>query len=398
MRAVLVSLPSGAGVVRLDDGLILVAGEVSEGGGTYVREADPFNPVKSGVDENRCVVGGLLPPGAVSAEAVDDRGTRVDAAVAEGTYAAIVEQPIDGHEAIVCCRDAGGEPVRRPWADDYPSVRVTDAEEPCPACGAIDYDEYTPFEEWRGGRGGPNGTRIASPVVSCRVCGHEEPEGVFMSTRSQPDESEDEAMRAARIARFRAQHRKRRWLSDAMTLRATQFPIYGADGWPARLGGSGSQGDQLTEITVYHYETPDADPYAGDRPRLAITTKRDELHAGEMLSEARQMLENWIREDAGAARWPDASRAAITLWLRARDRERRAAVLGAVRSEQLIAIDDASTEMLMLNAPRNRWVAVARHADLTIIVAASDLEPAPLRLEPIADPAAQLLGPEPPDA
>jgi hypothetical protein len=52
----------------------------------------------------------------------------------------------------------------------------------------------------------------------------------------------------------------------------------------------------------------------------------------------------------------------------------------------------------MLNLPRNCWVVVARHADLTITVAAHDLEPASLRLEPIADPAAQLLGPEPPNA
>jgi hypothetical protein len=123
------------------------------------------------------VVGGLLPPGAVSAEGVDDRGTRVDAAVAAGAYVAMLEQPNDGHEPIVCCRDAGGEPVRRPWAADYPSVCVSDAQEPCPACGAIDYDEYTPFEEWRGGRPGPDGTTIdPTPVVSCRVCGHEEPE------------------------------------------------------------------------------------------------------------------------------------------------------------------------------------------------------------------------------
>jgi hypothetical protein len=48
---VLVSVPSGAGVVRLDDGLMLVASEVCQGGGTYLREADPFHPEKAG-DEN----------------------------------------------------------------------------------------------------------------------------------------------------------------------------------------------------------------------------------------------------------------------------------------------------------------------------------------------------------
>lgn len=398
MREILVSLPSGAGVVRLDDGSMVITNEVSEGGGTYLREADTFHPAKSWVDEDRCVVGGLLPPGAISVEAVDDQGTRVAATVAQGAYAAVLEQANDGHEPIVCCRDVACGPVRRPWADDYPSVRVTDAEEPCPACGSIDYDEYTPFEKWRGGRGGPNGATVPNPVVSCRVCGHEETEGTFFGVSSEASKSDDEATPAARTAPTRARHPKHGSPSAAITIRETRFPIYGAQGWPARLGGSGSQGGKVTNITIYHYNVAEADPYAGDRPRLAITTKRDELHSGETMREARRALENWLSQGAGAAGWPEASRAAIALWLRARDRERRAAVLGASRSEQLITIDGAPTRTLTLNGPGNRWVAVARHADLMIIVAAHDLEPTSLRLESIADPAAQLLGPEPPDA
>jgi hypothetical protein len=275
---------------------------------------------------------------------------------------------------------------------------VTDAQEPCPACGAIDYDEYTPFEEWRGGRPGPDGTTIdPTPVVSCRVCGHEEPEGAFIM-RSERDASEDEATRAARIARARAHWRKRQWLSDTMTLRAVQFPIYGAEGWPGQLGGVGSRDDQIISIKIHHYETPDADMWAGGRPRLAITTRRGELRPGEALSEARQALESVIRQDAGAGQWPDASHAAITLWLEARNRERRAAVLNARQSEKLITIDGVSTSALMLNAPHNRWAAAVRRGDLTGIVATHDLEPASLRLAPISDPAAAMLGPEPPDA
>ena len=114
-----------------------------------------------------------------------------------------------------------------------------------------------------------------------------------------------------------------------------------------------------------------------------------------MLGEARRTLEGWVRGDVGASGWPDASRATITLWLRARDRESRAAVLGAVRSEQPITIGGASSRTVMLSTPGKRWVAVASHIDLTIIVAAHDVEPALLRLEAIADPAVQLLGPEP---
>lgn len=73
-------------------------------------------------------------------------------------------------------------------------------------------------------------------------------------------------------------------------------------------------------------------------------------------------------------------------------------MLCATRSEPLITIDDLPTRGLMLSGPRGRWVAVADHADLTIAVAGHNAELASLRLEPIADPAAHLLGPEPPDA
>lgn len=355
--------------------------------------------------QNRCgwrisasLIGGLLPPGAVSAEAVDERGTRVAAAVGDGAYVAVLEQPNDGHEPIVCCRDTAGRPVRRPWAADYPSVRVTDAEEPCPACGAIDYDEYTPFEDWRGGTGSKvDGTNVPSPIVSCRVCGHEEREGGFITMRSESSEGEDEATRTARIARFRAERRNREWLTAAPILRTAPFSIYGALDWPARLGGHGSQDGQLTEVTVSHYENPDADPLTGDRPRVAITTRRNEYPVG-VLERARATLENWIGKGAAPAPWPDASRAAVTLWLRARRRERRAVALNAIQSEQLITIDDMPIPALMLNGPQSRWVAAVRHAGLTILIAAHDLAPASLCLQPISDPAERLLGPEPPDA
>ena len=174
---VLVSLASGAGVVRLNDGSIVISHDSSGGeSGTFLNDEDRYRPAKTWLDEEHCVIGGLLPPGAVSAEVADDRGTRVVATVALGAYVAVLDQPNDGHHPVVCCRDRTGHAVRRPWAGDYPNVRVTDAEEPCPACGAIDYDEYSPYEEWRGGRGRGDGTIVPNPVVSCRVCGHDEAE------------------------------------------------------------------------------------------------------------------------------------------------------------------------------------------------------------------------------
>ncbi len=393
VRSIVVSLPSGAGVVRAEHGLLVTDG-VAGGGGAYLREEDPFHPESASVDEDHCVVGGRLPPGAVSAEVVDDRGSRVTATVADGVYAAMLEQPNEGREAVVCCRDANDDFVRRPWAADYPSVRVTDTTEPCPACGEADWDEYTPFEQWRGGSGSKlDGTHVASPIVSCRVCGHEEREGTFMSMRSESSESEDEATREARIARFQAEFRKRRWHANAEVLRTLPFPIYVADGWPSQITGHGSHNGQTTQITIYHYDTENVDPWAGVRPHLSLTTKR-EPYPVQTLEEARHALQDWISNDSSGTPWPRASHAAITLWQRARERERRAVVLGATRSEQLIQIDGKPTTALMLSAP-NCWAAAAALGDLTIVLTARELEPTTLRLRAVGDPTAELLGSEP---
>lgn len=396
VRTVLVSLPSGSGVVRHDDGSIVVTNDAaSGGGGTYLRSDDKFHPVKTWVEEEHSTVGGLLPPGAVSADVVDDRGRRVPAAVANGAYIALLEQPNDGEEPIVCCRDRAGDPVRRPWAADYPSVRVTDAEEPCPACGSTDYDEYRPFEHWRGGQRSPNGTLSPLPVVSCRACGHEEREGGFMRSVSEGPEGEDDETKAERMATAPARQRHRQWATAATTLAGASFPIYGAEGWAARLGGSGGQDGQCTEVTVNHYDTPYAEPWNGERPRFTVTTELGALHPHGAVERARSRLESWVANEETTP-CPDASRAAITLWLRGRDRERRAAVLGAMRSEQHLTINDTPIAALVLRTQRGRWVAAAASAEVTIIVAAHDLQPPSLRLRAIADPISELLGPEPP--
>jgi Taurine catabolism dioxygenase TauD, TfdA family len=114
---VLIELLDGEGVVRRDDGEIVVTQDVSADRGQPLRDGDHYQPVKTSLHDDRCLVGGLLPSGAVSAEVIDDRGTRVAAKIGGGAYAAILKQPNDGHEPVVCCRDATGTPVRRPLPD-----------------------------------------------------------------------------------------------------------------------------------------------------------------------------------------------------------------------------------------------------------------------------------------
>jgi hypothetical protein len=389
----LIELPGREGVVRRDDGEVVVTDDVSNGRGQALRDDDRYGPVRTWVDEARSVVGGLLPLGAVSAEVIDDRGMRIAAEVGRGAYAAIVEQSMLGREPVVCCRDGAGDPVRRPLPADYPSVPVDDTEEPCPACGAVGYEECVPTEPWRGGRPGPDHTTIPSPIVVCRACGHEEREGTFFALASS-EETENEAAREARLARALADLRAQRWYSDTMTLRAVTFPIYAAQDWPAIVGTQSSRGDQLATLTISHYDRPDADFYSGDPPRIEVTTSIDDPYRGE-LREAQAILSSWLQHDSSDSL--EASNAARTLWLAARRRELRRKVLEATHSETLISIDGTQEPFLTLSSPTGRWVATRRHNDLTITVAGHDLDPTTITIEPIADPAGRLLGPKPHD-
>jgi hypothetical protein len=286
---------------------------------------------------------------------------------------------------------------RGPLPAEYPSDPVTDTDERCPACGSVDYEEYTPTEQWRGGRPGPGETIVPNPIVVCRVCGQEEPEGTFFGGAADADEGEDEALRQERIARARAEARIQRWYSDTMLLRAVPFPIYAAEGWPARIGGSGSHGDALTEITIRHDDAADSDPYAGAQHRLEVTTSNDEFQLANELRHARETLEVWVVNSEPPMSWCGKSHAAITLWLAARQRRSRGQVLAARRTERAVTIDGTPQRFLTLTAPTGSWVAVRTHRDLMITIAGHELDPGALTIEPVAAPAARLLGPRPPD-
>ena len=393
MASVVIELPGGEGIVRRDDGEIALTHDVTLDWGQPLQPWDRYQPIRLGLSDDRMLFGGLLPPGAVSAEAVEATGVRTAAAVGGGTYAVIFEDGQPGEPALGY-RDAAGAFVHRPMPAEYPHHPVADAEEPCPVCGAVQYDEYFPTEDWRAGHG-TKGTEtyVPSPLVLCRVCGHEEQAGGIIRFRRADCADEDAAAREARMARIRAEQELQRWYENKMTLMGVTFPIYAAEGWLARINGSGSHGDDLTHLVIAHAETLPDFTFI-QRPRIEITTSIDPYQPAEAAI-ARDTFAQGIEADASRRPTDGLSDAALTLWSRAARRRRAAASHEAPVSDTEITINGVRKPFLTVGTPNARWVAVRRDHDVTITIAAREIDPASLIIAPIADLNARLLGQEP---
>ena len=381
-------------MVQRDDGEVVLTHDVTEDWGQHLQPWDRYQPIRIGpLSDERMLFGGLLPPGAVSVEAVEATGVRKAATVGGGTYAVIFDDR-EHDDPALGYRDEAGAFVHRPMPAGYRHEPVGDAEEPCPVCGAVAYEVYFPIEEWRGGSG-RKGTPsfVPSPLVVCRVCGHQERVGGIMRFGQQDDPDEDDAVREARLARIRAEQEVQRWYSNKMLLMCVTFPIYAAEGWPARINGGGSRGDDLARLRIAHYQTL-TDSTAVEPPRIEVTTSIDPYQPGEVAG-ARKEFASQIERDMNLRPTDGLSDAALTLWFRAGRRRRVAACYRAPVGETEIMIDGTREPFLRVGTPSALWVAIRRHHDVAIAIVAREIDPASLVIEPIADPNGRLLGPEP---
>jgi hypothetical protein len=324
---------------------------------------------------------------------VEATGVRKPAGVGGGAYAVIFEDGEHGEHALGY-RDAAGQFVHRPLRAEYPHEPIADADEPCVVCDGIQYEQYFVSEEWRAGRG-MKGTDSfqAHPLIVCRVCGHQEHVSAISRFGRTADPDEDEAAREARLARVRAERAVQRWYSDKMTLSAVAFAIYAAEGWPARINGSGLQGGETTSVRIAHADPlPDAVPIAS--PRIEVTTSIEADQPSE-LTIARDKFGRVAEADGRRELGEDLSDAAVTLWFRAARRRRVSGAYGAPAGQTEIMIDGAAELFVTVGRLDARWVAVRRHHDVTITIVGREIDPASLVIEPVADPNARLLGPEP---
>lgn len=258
----------------------------------------------------------------------------------------------------------------------------------------MQYEEYFPTEDWRGGHGlKGSDSFIPSPLIVCEACGHQERAGGIMRLGQPDNAGEDAAAREARMARVRAEQAVQRWYANKMTLMGVAFPIYAAEGWPARINGQGSRGDDLTQLTIAHAETLPDSAFV-ERPRIEVTTSIDPHQPGE-LTVARDAFAAGLEADANRRPSDGLSDAALTLWFRAARRRRVAGAHAAPVGTTEITIDGEGEPFVTVGTPNAHWVAVRRHHDVTVMIAAREIDPASLIIEPIADPQARLLGPEP---
>ena len=154
--------------------------------------------------------------------------------------------------------------------------------------------------------------------------------------------------------------------------------------------GGGTKG-QGTHLTIAHGDASGL--MFVERPGSSQTSI-DPYQPGE-LAVARGAFASGIEADASRRPTDGLSDAALTLRFRAARRQRVAGSHEAPVSETEITIDGGREPFLTVGTPNARWVAVRRHHGVTITIAAREIDPASLIIEPIAEPVGRLLGPEP---
>jgi hypothetical protein len=226
---------AGSGGVVLDaDGDVWLTASLARVAGPRV---DDNRPDHVGLEGERTLLGGRLPAGAVAVTVLDDRGDRVPARVGDGAWAVVLDQPVRGPRSLAGFRDGDGVPAAAPLPADWGLDRVTDSGEACPACGELAWDVVTPTDESRGSRSAAGGME-PTPVIVCRVCGHEETMGAIfrIPTRDDGDPAEVEVrIRESKAAQL---------VSNTMTLRAVTFQIYAAEARRRRAGAASPPADR----------------------------------------------------------------------------------------------------------------------------------------------------------
>jgi hypothetical protein len=348
-----------------------LVGSVADRRGTAIEPPEERRVVRQGVRGGRDVVGGLLPKGATRAVVMAPSGAPVDATCTGGAWLAIVPAG-DGHDPPVRFDDHAGRPVRPPLPHAWTREPVDDATVACPACGRQTWDRVTPTDLSRGSRRRGDGPERPSPVIACTVCGHEEQEGSWYALPA------DHVPDPAAIERSRARRRD----EQRRALTGIDFTTYAvADrSTPPELSSWGG-GRRVTHVAVCHRNAT-SDVLVVDSASPLGPAIEDSLDRARTA-----FLDNTGRIDEP---WPDLSRGALVLWLRARERERVAALAGAEPFRVEIEVDGAPVAFDAL-AVNGSWAAAANLDGAVLTITAIGWPLADVSLRSLHDPADEIL-------
>ena len=205
--------PSGGGVVRLGDGSALVVADVTASDGPAVASGRLY--AGPGPGRSAIVRGGWFASAGRGGCRSDRRSRhpRPGRRCQWRLHCCARPARRQGAEPIVCCRGSDGAPVSRPPAAGHPGPPVEDADVACPACGAIDFEEYLPFEAGSSGPTDSEGKIVPQAVVRCRVCGHQEREAIVLRAPDPPDSRAPALARDQRMAKADSMRREIMWRS-----------------------------------------------------------------------------------------------------------------------------------------------------------------------------------------
>lgn len=143
--------------------------------------------------------------------------------------------------------DESGATVRSPLPADWPRKPVTDADEPCPACGGREWDIMRALDASRGASQAPDGSTQPSSFVVCPVCGHEEHLGSWFAFTEEEDgtigvrsdEGDWEPVDLGAGWQMDA-FPEGPDLADPAALQDLDFTVYAASNWPREVRATGS--------------------------------------------------------------------------------------------------------------------------------------------------------------
>jgi hypothetical protein len=371
-REILVSVGHAegtAGVWRDNGGDRWLSARLEGRGGTLLDEGGHSSIEGLGLDLT--VQGGVLPPGAASAQVIDDAGHRHEATAASGVWVVVLEQRSHRPSPVHYLDDAG-ESVRPPLPAGWRVEPVSDARESCPVCSCLRWEKVTPTDA--GARGAvelPGGGMEPSPVLVCAVCGHEEQMPTFIGLSTGGEDWEDvEGDVEPLLGRAGA----------AAAVSGVDFPVYSVAGWEPKLTGIGSVGAVVTDIDIAH-GMPESERW------LTVSTVRERaMDSGAAIAREALQLTLRTRDEP----WPDdLSEAALTLWLRSRERELRQAAAAAPTERVALTVEGSPVEFELVRSGED-WAAAARLADdeLGVTISARGVDPSGIALERIPDLAA----------